>query len=156
LVARKRWGLNLESIVIGAFIIALVLAVYGGYYFYLYPKLANRFEYIALNKFKGFLSQLKSPYDTYSYFTDSHLIWSETNIPEILQLIHKHCRKHAPEVGVAAGPARFLLYVDELKKRVYIVFTEAKSFDWENFPHYDEYISGKKNSILQGSASDAQ
>jgi hypothetical protein len=148
--------LNLESVVIGAVIIAAVLAVYGGYYFYLYPKLANRFEYIALNKFKDFLSDLQSPYDAYSYFTDSHLIWSESNVPEILQLLHKHCRKGAPEIGAAAGPARFLLYVDECKKRVYIVFTEEQSFDWESFPHYDEYISGKNDSIPRESASDAQ
>jgi hypothetical protein len=148
--------LNLEDIVIGVVIVALVLAFYGGYYLYFYPRLANRFEYTALRKFKEFLGELQSPYNEYCYFNDSHLIWSETNIQEILQLIRRHCRRIAPEVGVAATPAQFLLYVNESKKCVYIVFTDAKTFDWQSVPHYEEYIASIAGSTQSGSLSDTQ
>lgn len=148
--------MNLEAIVISAAIVAMLLLVYGGYYFYLYPKLACRFEYAALSRFQVFLKNLKSPYNEYSYFTDSHLVWTETDIPGILQLIHKGCRVHAPEIGVAATPARFLLHEDESKKCVYIVFTRAKTFDWGSIPHYEEHISGHSNSGPRGGVSEAQ
>ena len=148
--------MNLEDIAVGVTIVLLVLALYGGYYLYLYPKFSNRFEYFALSKFKEFLAKLQSPYHEYSYFTDGHIIWSETDISEILNLIHKNCRGHAPEVGIAAKPAQFLLHADESNKRVYIVFTRAKSFDWQSVPHYDEYTSGEAGLPESERSSGAQ
>ena len=58
--------MNLEAIIIGSAIVGTVLLVYGGYYLYFYPKLAGRFEYVALSRFKAFLNNLNSPYDEYS------------------------------------------------------------------------------------------
>ena len=148
--------MNIEGVLIGAVIFATVLLIYGGYYLYFYPKLASSFEHAALTRFMKFLQNLQFPYDEYSYFTDSHLVWSETDIPRILQLIHKSCRKNAPEIGVAAGPSQFLLHADESKKHVYIVFTNAKSFDWGSIPHYDKYIRSHLDSESRRDASEAQ
>jgi len=106
--------------------------------------------------FKAFLNNLNSPYDEYSYFTDSHLTWSETDISGILKLIHKSCRRHAPEIGVAATPAQFLLHADESRKYVYIVFTNAKTFDWGSIPHYNQYISGVSELSSRRDVGEAQ
>ena len=57
---------------------------------------------------------------------------------------------------VAAGPAQFLLHANESKKHVYIVFTEAKTFDWGSIPHYNGYIGGRPDPDSRGSASEAQ
>lgn len=116
--------------------------LWGSYYFYFYPKLANKFEYDGLARFKEYLTELRSPYSDYTYFTDGHITWSETSISEIIEQIRRSCRPFAPEIGFAAASAKFLLHSDEDRKRVYIVFTSAKTFDWASIPHFEEYLGG--------------
>ena len=119
--------------------------LWGSYYFYFYPKLASKFEFDGLRRFQKYLADLEFPYQDYTYYTDSHLIWSETNIPEIIEMVRKSCRPFAPEVGFAAAPSRFLLHSDENRKYVYIVFTRDKTFDWDSIPHYDKYTGGQNS-----------
>ena len=130
--------------IFAALLLVFLLLPVASYYFYFYPRAANRYEYIALKRFRDFLSSLDSQEDQYSYYTEGHLIWSETHIPEIMSSLARAVRPYVHGIGWGAAPAEFTLHVIEPHKRVYILYRNVDSFDWSSIPHYEKYI-GEKN-----------
>ena len=104
----------------------------------------QQYEADGLLKLKSFLDSLESKNTAYSFFTLGHIIWSEIDMPDVIQMIEDACVRTSINPGgftadVPVKP-RFLLHCNESSKRVYIVVTEKESFAWESVPHYEEYV----------------
>lgn len=97
---------------------------------------------LGIRKFHTFLSSLKDPCEEYKYFTEGHLIWSETSIAAIEMRIRENTSsQYSINSNVMLHPRAFLFNVDEFSKRVYFVTTTEASFDWDSVSHYEEYIA---------------
>ena len=120
------------------FIAVAVLALF--FWLWLGPTFYRPLAEGGISRFHRFLKSLQDPQEEYQYFTLGHIIWSETFISEIEQLIRADSSALVPGVGPRPNIPRFLLHVNEATKRVYFVQTTDPSFDWDSVPHYEDYV----------------
>ncbi|TXS93017.1 hypothetical protein FV139_13790 [Parahaliea maris] len=104
------------------------------------PTIYRPFKNRGLEKFRSFLAGLAARPEDYEYFTTGHIIWSQVSINEIEKIISNMAVRSGGETGPFPALPRFLLHVHEHKRRVYFVPTNAKVFDWDSIPHYEQYV----------------